>query len=73
MTTPTVTFEELSEQIQKKFGFQTAFKLKIKDEDGDFVTMADSDDLDMAISICKAAAAKEKADMGKMEVFVQQT
>ena len=73
MTTPTVTFEELSDQIQKKFGFQTAFKLKIKDEDGDFVTMADSDDLDMAVSICKAAAAKERADMGKMEVFVQQT
>lgn len=73
MTTPTVTFNQLCEQIQKKFGFQDPFKLKIKDEEGDLVTMADSDDLDMAISICRAAAAQDMADMGKMEVFVQQT
>lgn len=72
MTTPTVTFNQLCEQIQKKFGFQDPFKLKIKDEEGDLVTMADSDDLDMAISICRAAAAQDMADMGKMEVFVQQ-
>ncbi|USW55455.1 Putative PB1 domain, tetratricopeptide-like helical domain superfamily [Septoria linicola] len=73
MTTPTVTFSELSEQIKKKFGFRGTFKLKMKDEEGDLVTMADSDDLEMAIGICRAAAAKDKADMGKMEIFVQET
>lgn len=73
MTTPTVTFTELSDQIQKKFGFQGTFKLKMKDEEGDLVTMADDDDLEMAITICRAAAAKDKVDMGKMELFVQET
>ncbi|KAF2210257.1 hypothetical protein CERZMDRAFT_45761 [Cercospora zeae-maydis SCOH1-5] len=73
MTTPTVTFIELSDQIQKKFGMQSTFKLKIKDEEGDLVTMADDDDLEMAMGTCRAAAAKDKVDMGKMELFVQET
>ncbi|CZT15916.1 related to NADPH oxidase cytosolic protein p67phox [Ramularia collo-cygni] len=72
MTAPTVSYEELFEQIRVKFGFKTGFKLKIKDEDGDMVTMADQDDLDMAMGTCKAAAAKDMADMGKMEVWVHE-
>ena len=72
MTTPGATYEELSEQIRQKFGFKGGFKLKIKDEEGDMVTMADQDDLEMAMGICKAAAAKERLDMGKMEMWVQE-
>ena len=72
MTTPTVTYSELSEQIKVKFGFSGGFKLKIKDEEGDMVTMADQDDLDMAIGMCKSAAAKDRQDMGKMEMWVQE-
>lgn len=72
MTTPTVTFDALFEQIRVKFGIQFGFKLKIKDEEGDMVTMADQDDLDMAMATCKAAAAKDMADMGKMEVWVHE-
>ncbi|SMQ47267.1 unnamed protein product [Zymoseptoria tritici ST99CH_1A5] len=72
MTSPNVTYHELVGQIQVKFAFKGEFKLKIKDEDGDMVTMADQDDLDMAMGTCKAAAAKEMAEMGKMEVWVQE-
>lgn len=72
MTTPTVTFDELFEQIRVKFGFKDGFKLKIRDEDGDMVTMGDQDDLDMTMGACKAAAAKDMADMGKMEVWVHE-
>jgi hypothetical protein len=73
MTTPTVTYEELSEQIRQKFGLKAGFRLKMKDEEGDLVTMSDQDDLDMAIANCKAAASKERAEMGKMELWVQET
>lgn len=36
------------------------------------IVLGDQDDLDMAISTCKGAAAREKADMGKMELWVQE-
>lgn len=36
------------------------------------IVLGDQDDLDMAISMCKSAAAKEKADMGKMELWIQE-
>ena len=71
MTTPSVTYDELVVQIKQKFGLQNSFKLKMKDEEGDLITMADGDDLDMAMTICKAAALQEKNDMGKMELWVQ--
>ena len=73
MTTPSVGIDELSEQIKTKFGFKGGFKLKIKDDEGDMVTMADQDDLEMAIGICKASAAKDRLEMGKMEMWVQET
>lgn len=49
------------------------FKLKIKDEEGDMVTMGDQEDLDMAILACRDVAATAEGDgefpvMGKMEV-----
>ncbi|KXL50968.1 hypothetical protein M433DRAFT_57660 [Acidomyces richmondensis BFW] len=72
MTTPNVTFEALVEQIRQKFLFKGTIKLKMKDEEGDLVTMADQDDLDMAMSVCKTAAMMEKLDMGKMEIWVQE-
>jgi hypothetical protein len=36
------------------------------------ITMGDQDDLDMAITMCKAAAAKDRADMGKMELWIHE-
>jgi hypothetical protein len=62
-----VEFRDFIDQIRLKFGMRQSFKVKIKD-DGDMITMADQDDLDMAIQQAKADARKEKSDMGKMEV-----
>ncbi|KAK5692587.1 hypothetical protein LTR97_010898 [Elasticomyces elasticus] len=73
MTTPSVTYSDFTEQIRQKFMLKaTGFRLKIKDEEGDLVTLSDQDDLEMAIEICKMSAAKERAEMGKMEVWLQE-
>lgn len=72
MSKPDVRFKELEDQIRQKFQFKGGFRLKVKDEDGDLITVADDDDLEMAMMACKAAALKEKADMGKMELWVQE-
>ncbi|WPH02896.1 Neutrophil cytosol factor 2 [Acrodontium crateriforme] len=72
MTTPDVRYEDLCGQIRAKFSMTTGFKLKIRDEEGDMVTMADQDDYDMAVEACRTLAAKEKNDMGKMEMWVQE-
>ena len=39
------------------------------------VTLSDDDDLEMAVSLCKAAAAIDKGDstMGKMELWVMES
>lgn len=62
-----VEFRDFVDQIRKKFGLRQSFKIKIKD-DSDMITMADQDDLEMAIETAKSIARKEKSDMGKMEV-----
>lgn len=75
MATPAVTLEQLVEQIRAKFGLggsAAQFKVKMRDEEGDLVTMSDRDDLDMAVGACKVAAARDGAEMGKMEVWVQE-
>ncbi|KAI7281881.1 hypothetical protein KC345_g3856 [Hortaea werneckii] len=72
MTPPTVQFEDLRGQVATKFKLKKDFKLKIRDEEGDMVTMGDQDDLDMAMAVCKAAAAQERAEMGKMEIWLQE-
>lgn len=72
MTTPNIGFPELSEQIRVKCGVRGGYKLKMKDEDGDMITMGDQDDLEMAMGMCKAAARRDMADMGKMEIWVQE-
>lgn len=64
---------EFWQQIREKFGVRNKFKVEFKD-DGDMITMADQDDLDMAIQTAKSVARKEGSDMAKMEVsFVRQT
>jgi hypothetical protein len=62
-----VEFRDFIDQIRSKFGIRQSFKVKIRDEQ-DMITMADQDDLDMAIDSARASARREKSDMGKMEV-----
>ncbi|RMZ03471.1 hypothetical protein D0862_05635 [Hortaea werneckii] len=72
MASPAVQFEDLRGQVATKFKLKKDFKLKIRDEEGDMVTMGDQDDLDMAMAVCRAAAAQERAEMGKMEIWLQE-
>ncbi|KAI9689804.1 MAG: hypothetical protein M1822_009686 [Bathelium mastoideum] len=67
MIGPAIEFRDFIDQIRAKFGMRRNFKVKIND-DGDMITMGDQDDLDMAISVCRKQAQREKAEMGKMEV-----
>ncbi|KAH0356385.1 hypothetical protein KCU83_g1238, partial [Aureobasidium melanogenum] len=75
MIQPDVSYDTFVEQIRKKFGYNAAkesFKLKMKDEEGDMVTMGDEDDLEMLVTNAKEQANKEGTEMGKMEVWVQE-
>lgn len=63
------TMREFVQQIREKFGIRQNFKVEIRDDD-DMITMADQDDLDMAIQTAKSMARKENADMAKMEVWL---
>jgi hypothetical protein len=61
------TMREFWQQIKEKFGVRNNFKVEIKD-DGDMITMADQDDLDMAIETARSLARRENSDMPKLEV-----
>jgi hypothetical protein len=61
------TMREFWQQIKEKFGVRNNFKVEIKD-DGDMITMADQDDLDMAIESARSMARRDNSDMAKLEV-----
>jgi hypothetical protein len=61
-----MTMREFSQSIREKFGMRQNFKVEIKD-DGDMITMADQDDLDMAIDTAKDNA-RRTGESPKMEV-----
>jgi hypothetical protein len=63
------TMREFVQQIRDKFGMRSNFKVEIRD-DGDMITMADQDDLDMAIQTARSMARKENAETAKMEVWL---
>lgn len=67
--TPNTSMREFVQSIREKFGIRQNFKVEIKD-DGDMITMADEDDLDMAIQAARSAARKDGADSAKMEVWL---
>ncbi|KAL9126045.1 MAG: hypothetical protein Q9217_004846 [Psora testacea] len=83
MLSPEVAFETFLEKVKEKSKLpkNQSFKVKVRDEEGDLITMGDEDDWDMAL----ATVRKEVADavvshegsgspgegqMGKMEVWV---
>jgi hypothetical protein len=71
---PNVSYDAFVEQIRKKFGYvgRESFRLKMKDEEGDMVTIGDEDDLEMLMCGAKEQAGREGVEMGKMEVWVQE-
>ncbi|KAI1333688.1 tetratricopeptide [Xylariaceae sp. FL0016] len=69
-----VEFPDLVDRVRDKFGLRRRFKIKVKDEDSpsDMITMGDQDDLDMVMMSVKSAARKQRQDIGKMEIWIQE-
>ncbi|KAF2828389.1 hypothetical protein CC86DRAFT_380341 [Ophiobolus disseminans] len=65
------TMRDFWQSIKEKFGVRNNFKVEFKD-DGDMITMADQDDLDMAIQTARSMAKRENSDMAKLEVWVRE-
>ncbi|KAI1375933.1 hypothetical protein F4677DRAFT_106319 [Hypoxylon crocopeplum] len=76
MVSTTVEFPDLVDRIRDKFGLRRRFKLKVRDEDTpnstEMITMGDQDDLDMVMMSVKQLARKQRQDIGKMEIWVQE-
>ncbi|CAK7244647.1 MAG: hypothetical protein STHCBS139747_006191 [Sporothrix thermara] len=70
-----IEFPDLVDRIRDKFGIRRRFKIKVRDDDspdGDMVTMGDQDDLDMIVMTSKSNARKQRQDIGKMEIWIQE-
>jgi len=72
MASAAPNYVELLEQVRLKFSLKSEIRLRIKDEDGDMVTVGDQDDLDLAVMACKESAEIERAEMGKLEIWVKE-
>lgn len=70
MIAPDVRFTDFVEQVRTKLVLKGGFKLKMRDEDGDMVTMGDQEDLEMAVSACRKVARRGRVGLGKMDVSV---
>ncbi|KAF3907356.1 hypothetical protein AA313_de0205429 [Arthrobotrys entomopaga] len=67
--TPDIGFNEFSNKLKEKLGMRRACKFKVLDEDGEQILVADQEDLDLQLSMCKKAARRAKSEMGKMEIW----
>ncbi|KAJ4260572.1 hypothetical protein ACHAPJ_003375 [Fusarium lateritium] len=75
MISPDTQFTTLVDKVRDKFSIRRRFKIKVKDEDmpnGDMITMGDQDDLEMVIDSVKEEARKQRAETGKMEIWIFQ-
>ncbi|TKA71226.1 hypothetical protein B0A49_04169 [Cryomyces minteri] len=72
LTAPSPVFDAFADQLRVKFALRRAFRIKVKDEEGDWITLADQDDLDLAVEGCVSAARRERAEMGKLELWIQE-
>ena len=64
-----VEYTEFVQRLKEKFQFTGQVRCKIRDEDDDcMISLADQEDLEMAISASKKAARRERAEFGKLEV-----
>jgi PB1 domain len=70
MIGPAVEYGDFEAKVREKFGLRRRLRVQMQD-DGDMITMGDQDDLDMLIESAKSAARREKQEMGKMEVRLE--
>ncbi|CRL18627.1 Octicosapeptide/Phox/Bem1p [Penicillium camemberti] len=71
MIGPNIEFREFENRIREKFGFKCPLKMKVQD-DGDMITMVDQEDLDLLVSSAKEVAKRERSEMGKIEIWVEE-
>lgn len=64
-----IDFGDFESKIREKFAIKEKLKIRMQD-DGDMITMGDQDDLEMLLSSVRSQAKKERAEMGKMEVWI---
>jgi len=66
------SFVDLSETIVRKLATKGTLKLKTRDEEGDMITIADQEDLEVAALGCRESALKGGREMGKLEVSLRE-
>jgi PB1 domain len=67
MIGPSIEYGDFESKIREKFSIKSRLRIKMQD-DGDMITMADQDDLEMLLQSVRSMARKERNEMGKMEV-----
>ncbi|SLM40574.1 Tetratricopeptide-like helical domain [Lasallia pustulata] len=75
-----VGFEGFVGRVREKFAIGAGVKVKVKDEEGDLITLGDRDDWEMAVGMVGRGGGGENAvgngevggEVGKMEVWVQE-
>ncbi|KAK5956398.1 hypothetical protein OHC33_002975 [Knufia fluminis] len=75
LNTPLIEYDDFESRVREKFGIRGKLRMLMRDfddEPGQMITMADQDDLDVLLNHVKSTARKERNEMGKMEVWVQQ-
>lgn len=75
INSPYIDYDDFESRIREKFGLRGKMKMLMRDfddEPGQMITMADQDDLDVLLSHVKQVARKERNQLGKMEVYIQQ-
>jgi hypothetical protein len=71
----TIEYQELVDRIRDKFQLRRRFKIKVRDDDmpnGDMITLGDQDDLEMVVMTAKAQARRQRLDVGRMEIWIQE-
>lgn len=71
MVPPSIVFERLQTHVREKLRIKGHFKMRIKDEEGEVITLGDQEDLDAFIISVREVASKEKVDTGKAEIWVK--
>lgn len=70
-----IEYDDFESRVREKFSIRGKMRILMRDfddEPGQMITMADQDDLDVLLNHVKSTARKERNEMGKMEVWVQQ-
>ena len=68
---PAVGLAEFEGKIRDKFGFRSPLKIRMRDN-GDMVSMVDQEDLDLLLMAAREYARRERSELGKMEVWVEE-